>query len=70
MLVEVFLLIWWWFLVLGVLGLARVLYRMTQCRSGWLRFKLLDIRLHRYLRRSAKLENIKQFILECKLGDW
>ena len=62
--------IWWWFLVLGLLGLLRVLYRITQCRSAWLRFKLLDIRLNRYLRRSPKIQNIKQFILECKLGDW
>ena len=35
-----------------------------------LRFKLLDIRLNRYLRRSKNIENIKQFIVECKLGDW
>jgi len=67
---KVFLLLWWWFYLLALLGLVRVIYRMTQCRSAMLRFKLLDIRLNRYLRRSKNIENIKQFIVECKLGDW
>ena len=102
---QVFLLLWWWFYLLALLGLVRVLYRLTQCRSvqpshltseggislfvlfiimsvfgkdedfslfrsAMLRFKLLDIRLNRFLRRSKNLEKIKQFIVECKLGDW
>ena len=39
-------------------------------RCSWLRFKLLDLRLHRYLKKSSKLEYIRTYILECKLGDW
>ena len=39
-------------------------------RCSWLRFKLLDLRLHRYLKKSCKLEYIRTYILECKLGDW
>lgn len=67
---KVFLILWWWFYLIALLSLVRVIYRGIQCRSSWLRFKLLDIRLHRYLKKSSKLEFIKTYILECNLGDW
>ena len=31
---------------------------------------MLDLRLHRYFKKSSKLEYIRTYILECKLGDW
>ena len=39
-------------------------------RSAWLRFKLLDLRLHRYFKRSSKIDFIRDYIFKCKLGDW
>ena len=39
-------------------------------RSAWLRFQLLNLRMNRYFRRSTKMEKIRAFIVECKLGDW
>jgi len=67
---KVFLLLWWWFYLIALLSFLRVLYRAVQCRSAWLRFKLLDLRLHRYFKRSSKIDLIRNFILACKLGDW
>ena len=44
--------------------------KLTFSRSAWLRFKLLDLRLHRYFKRSSKIDLIRNYILACKLGDW
>ena len=46
------------------------LTKLIFSRSAWLRFKLLDLRLHRYFKRSSKIDLIRNFILACKLGDW
>lgn len=67
---KVFLILWWWFYLIALLSCIRVVYRCLQCRSAWLRFKLLDIRLHRYFKRSTKLEFIRKFVCQCKIGDW
>ena len=43
---------------------------LMSSRSAWLRFKLLDLRLHRYFKRSSKIDLIRNYIYACKLGDW
>ena len=39
-------------------------------RSAWLRFSMINMRMNRYFKRSNKMDKIKAFIYECKLGDW
>ena len=39
-------------------------------RSAWLRFAMIHMRMNRYFKRSNKMDKIKAFINECKLGDW
>jgi len=67
---KVFLILWWWFLLISVIGFIRIFYRGIQCRSSRLRFHLLNIRLNRYFKKSSKIEKIEKFIKKCKLGDW
>ena len=43
---------------------------MTSFRSAWLRFSMINMRMNRYFKRSNKMDKIKAFIYECKLGDW
>jgi len=67
---KVFLVLWWWFLLLLLIGLVRLLYRAIQCRSAWLRYHLLTMRLYQNFKKSTKVEPIKAFVKAAKLGDW
>ena len=53
-----------------IVFISNLLQNITICRSAWLRFQLLNLRMNRYFRRSTKMEKIRAFIVECKLGDW
>merc|ERR1711974_332864 len=67
---KVFLVLWWWFLLLLLIGLVRLIYRAIQCRSAWLRYHLLTMRLYQNFKKSTKAEPIKAFVKAAKLGDW
>jgi len=67
---KVFLVLWWWFALISLLGALRMLYRAVQVQSPGLRYKLLEVRLSRFFRRSGGRESIQSFLLECKVGDW
>ena len=45
-------------------------FMRTSFRSAWLRFSMINMRMNRYFKRSNKMDKIKAFIYECKLGDW
>merc|ERR1712113_631581 len=57
---KVFLIMWWWMGMLGVLASLRLLYRAVQIKSSWIRYELLNMRMTK----------IETFIRQCKLGDW
>merc|ERR1719400_488476 len=67
---KVFLVLWWWFLMLAIIGFIRVLYRMIQCKSSRLRYHLINMRMNRYFKKSSKVAKIETFVCKCKLGDW
>merc|ERR1712107_31758 len=67
---KVFLVLWWWFVVITIIALVRLLYRGIQCRSGYIRYQLINMRMNRYFKRSKKIRKIETFISSCKLGDW
>ena len=67
---QVFLLLWWWCLLITFIAIFRLIYRLAQCKSSWLRFKMIEMRMNRYFRRSTKMDKIKAYIDDCKLGDW
>lgn len=67
---KVFLLLWWWCLLITFIAIFRLIYRLAQCKSSWLRFKMIEMRMNRYFRRSTKMDKIKAYIDDCKLGDW
>lgn len=67
---KVFLLLWWWCLFISLVAFLRLVWRAAQTRSAWLRFSMINMRMNRYFKRSNKMDKIKAFIYECKLGDW
>jgi len=67
---KAFLILWWWFFLLSIVGLIRLVYRLIQTLSPELRFQLINMRMNRYFKRSAKIVKIEHFISQCKLGDW
>jgi len=67
---KVFFILWWWCFFVMLIALVRLIYRAIQCRCASLRLQLINMRMNRYFRRSAKVEKIEAFISQCKLGDW
>ena len=67
---QVFFLLWWWCFVISLVAVIRLVYRGLQLRSSALRYQLINMRMNRYFKRSARIEKIEAFIYQCKLGDW
>jgi len=67
---KIFLLLWWWCLFITFVAILRLLWRAAQTRSSWLRFHMINMRMNRYFKRSHKMDKIRAFIDDCKLGDW
>jgi len=67
---KVFFLLWWWCFVISLVAVIRLVYRGLQLRSSALRYQLINMRMNRYFKRSARIEKIETFIYQCKLGDW
>ena len=44
---KVYLILWFWFVIVGVLGLIRVICRLFQMASPQIRFCLLNMKMHR-----------------------
>merc|ERR1712045_558253 len=67
---KIFLLLLWWCLFITWVAILRLLWRAAQTRSSWLRFHMINMRMNRYFKRSHKMDKIRAFIDDCKLGDW
>jgi len=67
---KVFLILWWWFFVISIIGVVRLIYRLIQTQSPWVRFQLINMRLNRYFKKSGKIAKIELFLGNAKLGDW
>merc|ERR1711990_761277 len=67
---KVFLILWWWFLFLSVVGALRIVYRIIQAHSAVVRFYLINLRMNRYFKRSHKIVKIENYLNNCSLGDW
>jgi len=67
---KVFLILWWWMGMLGIIASLRLVYRLIQMKSSWIRYELLNMRMNRYFRKSKRITKIEIFIRQCKLGDW
>jgi len=67
---KVFLILWWWLLVLIIAGFSRLIFRLFQSGSAIVRYQMINLRMNRYFRRSAKILKIEEYIKQCKMGDW
>merc|ERR1711894_82834 len=56
--------------MLGIIATLRLVYRLIQMKSSWIRYELLNMRMNRYFRKSKRITKIEIFIKQCKLGDW
>lgn len=67
---KVFLVIWWWFVFLLLVGITRIFFRSIQVNSARLRFYLLKIRMSRFFKRNENMDKIRSYICNCSRGDW
>lgn len=54
---KIYLVLWFWFVVLGVLGGIRVGCRIVQIASPRMRYYLMKIKMHRFVLQNANSEN-------------
>lgn len=67
---KVFLVLWWWFMFVSIVGCTRLIYRLIQTQSAKLRYQLINLRMNRYFKKSTKITKIESFITQATLGDW
>merc|ERR1712106_641779 len=67
---KVFLILWFWFLLVTLIGVIRLIYRIIQTQYAPLRYQLINMRMNRYFKRSVKIEAVEAYITQCTLGDW
>merc|ERR1712038_792956 len=47
-----------------------MIFRIVQINSVKLRFYMMNLRLHRYFKRTENLNKIRSYIESCSRGDW
>jgi len=67
---KIYLVLWYWYMLITVLGLIRVVCRIFQIFSSKIRFWLMKIKMHRYFKRSKNLDSLEIYIRAIKIGDW
>ena len=83
---QVYLVLWWWYLFLLLVGLFRIferyqrffgpldheyiLSRVLLLQSSWVRFQLMNLRMHRYFDDSQDIDALKSFFNNSSHGDW
>ena len=66
---QVYLLLWWWYLFLTIMGLLRLLQRVGLLSSSFRLFLLL-LKLRLDFDTSSNGELVKDFIKRSAIGDW
>jgi len=67
---KVFALLWVWHCVLIVAGINRIITRSVQLSSSRIRYFLMKMMMHRYLRNNKHSKHIQHYVVNCSIGDW
>lgn len=67
---KVYLILWYWYLLVTLLGAIRVLCRVVQILSPHMRYWLMKLKMHRYFKNKENTVGIKSYIHHCTIGDW
>eukprot|EP00095_Tigriopus_kingsejongensis_P002119 snap_masked-scaffold447_size167621-processed-gene-0.10 protein:Tk02119 transcript:snap_masked-scaffold447_size167621-processed-gene-0.10-mRNA-1 annotation:"innexin inx2-like" len=67
---KIYLILWFWFLIVGALGAFRVIGRLFQTFSTHVRFYLLKFKMYRYFKDDDNLLRIEEYVHACTIGDW
>jgi len=67
---KIFLVIWFWYFLLILIGVFRLLYRISTVSSWKLRYRLLKWKIRRYFKKNENDRHIEHYVKHCSLGDW
>lgn len=67
---KIYLVLWYWYLIVAILGTIRIICRLFQMASGNIRYWLMKIKMHRYFSKTKNRELIKEYIKSITIGDW
>jgi len=67
---KIFVILWFWHIILIIMGIVRIATRTGQLLSARVRFFLMRNQMHRYFNKNRHLNDIRKYILTCSIGDW
>ncbi|XP_040575378.1 innexin inx2 isoform X1 [Lepeophtheirus salmonis] len=68
---KVFVFIWYWYCLLIILGVIRIISRTSQIASSKVRYFLMKIKMNAYFgKHNHHMRHIQHYVLNCSIGDW
>jgi len=67
---KIFLVIWFWYFILLIIGSCRLVYRILTITFWKIRYRLIKWKIRRYFKKDENDRHIEHYIEHCSLGDW
>lgn len=67
---KIFMVLWFWYLFLVLMGAFRVTDRLVQVLSWRVRYQLIKWKIRRYFVKTENDEPVRYYVEHCSLGDW
>merc|ERR1712106_416365 len=67
---KIFLVIWFWYFTLLIIGSCRLVYRILTITFWKIRYRLIKWKIRRYFKKDENDRHIEHYIEHCSLGDW
>jgi len=67
---KIFMVLWFWYGFLILMGLFRTIDRVAQVLSWRFRYQLIKWKIRRYFVKTENDEPVRYYVEHCSLGDW
>jgi hypothetical protein len=67
---KIFMILWFWYGFLILMGLFRTIDRVAQVLSWRFRYQLIKWKIRRYFVKTENDEPVRYYVEHCSLGDW
>ena len=59
---QIFLILWFWYFILTMFGVTRLIYRSVQIASRRFRYYVMRVRISRYFKSDKNLKHVEHYI--------
>merc|ERR1712038_128654 len=67
---KVFLVVWYWYLILLLIGSCRLIFRIATLTIWKFRYCLIKWKIRRYFKKDENDDHIIHYFRHCSIGDW